>query len=58
MAQPYGRRITMSLPRRFMSDLTHFGRKTPLCTAQRIMQSECSRPPVYRPNRGPVGAPS
>jgi hypothetical protein len=38
MAQPVGRRISVSLPRRFMSDLAHFGLQTPLCTAQRIMQ--------------------
>jgi hypothetical protein len=38
MAQPFGRRVAMSLPRRFMSDLVHFALKTPLCTAQRTMQ--------------------
>ncbi len=38
MPQPVGRRIAVSLPRRFMSDLAHFGLKTPLCTARRTMQ--------------------
>lgn len=38
MPQPVGRRFPVSLPRRFMSDLAHFGLQTPLCTAQRTMQ--------------------
>src|ERR1700677_3216818 len=38
MAQPVGRRVSVSLPRRFMSDLAHFGMKTPLCTAQPTMR--------------------
>jgi hypothetical protein len=38
MAQPIGRRVPLSLPRRFMSDLAYFGHETPLCTAQRTMQ--------------------
>lgn len=38
MPQPVGRCLPVSLPRRFMCDLAHFGQKTPLCTAQRTMQ--------------------
>jgi hypothetical protein len=38
MSQPVGRRVSISLPRRFMSDLAHFGMKTPLSTAQRLMR--------------------
>jgi hypothetical protein len=38
MPQPFGRRISVSLPRRFMSDLAYFGSRTPLCTAQRTMR--------------------
>jgi hypothetical protein len=35
MAQPVGRRVPVSLPRRFIGDLVHFAHKVPLCTMQR-----------------------
>jgi hypothetical protein len=38
MAQPAGRRVPLSLPRRFISDLVYFARQAPLCTAQRTMR--------------------
>jgi hypothetical protein len=38
MAQPVGRRVAVSLPRRFIGDLVHFALKVPLCTMQRTMQ--------------------
>ena len=38
MAQPVGRRVAVSLPRRFIGDLVHFAQKVPLCTAQRTME--------------------
>ncbi len=37
MAQPVGRRVPVSLPRRFIGDLVHCAQKVPLCTAQRTM---------------------
>ena len=33
-----GRRVPLSLPRRFINDLVHFARQVPLSTAQRTMQ--------------------
>jgi hypothetical protein len=38
MAQPVGRRVPVSLSRRFIGDLVYFARKVPLCTAQRTMR--------------------
>jgi hypothetical protein len=38
MAQAIGRRIRVSLPRRFISDLVYFAQKVPLCTLERTMQ--------------------
>jgi hypothetical protein len=38
MTQPVGRRVPVSLPRRFIGDLVHFAQKVPLCTAQRTMK--------------------
>jgi hypothetical protein len=38
VAQPIGRQIPVSLPRRFIGDLVHFAHKVPLCTAQHLMQ--------------------
>jgi hypothetical protein len=38
MAQPVGRRVPVSLPRRFIGDLVHFAQQVPLCTMQRTMQ--------------------
>jgi hypothetical protein len=37
MAQPVGRRVSLSLPRRFIGDLVYFAQRMPLCTAQRTM---------------------
>jgi hypothetical protein len=38
MAQPVGRRVPLSVPRRFIGDLVHFAHKVPLCTAHRTMR--------------------
>jgi hypothetical protein len=38
MAQPSGRWIPMSLPRRFISDLVYFSKRAPLTTMQRTMR--------------------
>jgi hypothetical protein len=37
MAQPVGRRVPVSIARRFMTDVVHFAQKIPLCTAERIL---------------------
>jgi hypothetical protein len=38
MPQPIGRRVPLSLPRRFIGDLVYFAQKMPLCTALRTMR--------------------
>jgi hypothetical protein len=38
MAQPVGRRMPVSLARRFIGDLVHFAHKVPLCTLERTMR--------------------
>jgi len=37
MAQPIGRRVPVSLPRRFVGDLVHCAKSAPLCTLRRTM---------------------
>lgn len=38
MPQAFGRRLSLSLPRRFIGDLVHFARRVPLSTMQRTMR--------------------